>query len=146
ENQFDVASGDYSLKVVFTSGGSGFGKLESPLKVEAYDTKQFSMSALALSKKLTKVTEQSNLDADLVEGKTPLVTLGIQFTPSGETKFKATDSVGVYFEVYEPILQEQEEGKRTPVQIGFAMRVLDRASGAAKVDTGGLNAEDMHFV
>jgi hypothetical protein len=92
------------------------------------------------------VTEQSNLDADLVEGKTPLVTLGIQFTPSGETKFKTTDSVGVYFEVYEPILQEQEEGKRTPVQVGFAMRVLDRASGAAKIDTGGLNAEDMHFV
>jgi VWFA-related protein len=146
ENQFDLASGDYNLKVAFTSGGSGFGKLEAPLKVEPYDSSQFSMSALALSKKLTRLNEQSNLDVDLVEGKTPLVTLGIQFTPAGETKFKSTDSVGVYFEVYEPLLQEQEEGKKTPVQVGFAMRILDRASGTAKIDSGGLNAEDMKFV
>jgi hypothetical protein len=146
ENQFDLASGEYNLKVVFTEGGSGFGKLETPLKVEPYDSKQFSMSALALSKKLTRLNEQSNLDADLVEGKTPLVTMGVQFTPAGEVKFKTTDSVGVYFEIYEPILQEQEEGKRAPVQVGFEMRILDRGNGTAKLDTGGLNAEDMKFI
>jgi hypothetical protein len=150
ENQFDIGSGEYNLKVVFTSGGSGFGKLEAPLKVEPYDSKQFSMSALALSKKLTRIGDQSNLDADLVEGKTPLMVATasgpIQFTPAGGTKFKTTDSVGVYFEIYEPMLQEQEEGKPSPVQVGFQMLVLDRANGTPKVDTKGLNAEDMKFV
>ncbi len=31
ETQFDVASGKYDLKVVFSSGGASFGKVQSPL-------------------------------------------------------------------------------------------------------------------
>jgi len=31
ENQFDVASGEYNLKVVFSAGGESFGKVEQPL-------------------------------------------------------------------------------------------------------------------
>ena len=46
ENQFDVASGKYNLKVVFASGGESFGKVEMPLAVDPYDAKQFSMSSL----------------------------------------------------------------------------------------------------
>jgi hypothetical protein len=34
ENQFDVASGKYNLKVVFASGGESFGKVEMPLAVD----------------------------------------------------------------------------------------------------------------
>ena len=37
QNQFDIGSGEYNLKVVFTSGGAGFGKLETPLSVDPFD-------------------------------------------------------------------------------------------------------------
>ena len=33
ENQFDIASGAYTLKIVFSAGGDSFGKLELPLVV-----------------------------------------------------------------------------------------------------------------
>src|SRR5207244_11630692 len=49
ENQFDVMSGSYSLKVAFDSGADNFGKLEAPLQINAYDGKQFAISGLALS-------------------------------------------------------------------------------------------------
>jgi hypothetical protein len=37
ENQFDVAVGVYSLKVVFDSGEASFGKLEAPLDIVVLD-------------------------------------------------------------------------------------------------------------
>ena len=49
ESQFDIGSGKYNLKVVFSAGGESFGKLEQPLVVDAYDSKMFSLSSLALS-------------------------------------------------------------------------------------------------
>ena len=55
ENQFDVASGKYNLKVVFASGGESFGKVEMPLVVDPYDYKQFSMSSVALSKEVRRL-------------------------------------------------------------------------------------------
>ena len=84
ENQFDLASGEYTLKVAFSSGEAGFGKLESPLKIDPFDGKQFTMSALAISKDVRKVDQTGpELDAELQEGRTPLVTGGLQFKPAG---------------------------------------------------------------
>ena len=50
ENQFDIASGQYNLKVVFSSASDSFGKIEMPLTVDAYDSKQFGLSGIAFSK------------------------------------------------------------------------------------------------
>jgi len=44
ENQFDIAPGNYVLKVVFSSGNASFGKLEIPLLIDAYHGNEFSMS------------------------------------------------------------------------------------------------------
>ncbi len=64
ENQFEIASGQYELKVAVSSSGESFGKLEMPLVVDTYDTKQFGMSALALSKELHPLSQvSSGLDA-----------------------------------------------------------------------------------
>ena len=120
--------------MVFTAAGAGFGKLEAPLKIDAYDASQFSMSALALSKDFRKLSADVTLDQQLVEGKTPLMAGGMQFEPAGVTRFKADDTVAVYFEVYEPLLQEQAPAK--PVQLGAVMRIVDRKSGEQKLDSG----------
>jgi hypothetical protein len=132
ENQFEVASGEYTLKVAFNSGGESFGKMEIPLKVEPYDGKQFMMSGVALSVNPPKVEDTSDrLDLDLIEGKAPLIVRSVRFVPAGAHNFKPTDRVGVYFEIYEPLMLEE-----TPPKLGMRLRVLDSKSGEQKVDSG----------
>ena len=110
ENQFDVATGVYNLKVVFDNGEGNYGKLESPLVINAYDGKDFAVSAIAFSTVFSKVTETDvNLDAMLLEGRTPLVAGAYQFTPAGAARFKASDKVGLYFEVYDPLLVSEKK-------------------------------------
>src|ERR1035438_8902327 len=105
ENQFDVAVGVYNLKVVFDSGDASFGKLESPLVINAYETSDFAVSAIAFSKVFAKVTDaEANLDSVLLEGRSPLVAGNYQFTPTGYSSFKAADRVVMYFELYDPAL------------------------------------------
>jgi len=135
ENQFDVASGEYNLKVVFSAGGENFGKLEQPLAIDPYDTKKFNVSALALSRKFRKTAEvDQGLETALLEDRTPLIAQGYQVTPTGSAKFKKTDHAAMYFEIYEPGLLAEQPAKETAV--GAQIRVFD-AKGAMKSDSGG---------
>jgi VWFA-related protein len=133
ENQFEVASGQYNLKVAFSSGGERFGKLEMPLVVDPYDGKQFGMSALALSKELHPLSQvSSGLDAALLEDRTPLVAQGMQIVPAGSDRFKKSDLATFYVEIYDPLLTTS-----TPPKVRIQMRVVDRKTGEQKVDVGG---------
>ncbi len=133
ENQFEIASGHYDLKVAFSSGGESFGKLEMPLVVEGYDAKQFGMSALALSKELHPLSQvSSGLDAALLEDRTPLVAQGMEIIPAGSDRFKKGDVAVFYVEIYDPLLTTA-----TPPNVRIQMRVVDRKTGEQKVDVGG---------
>jgi hypothetical protein len=133
ENQFDIGSGSYTLKVAFDSGGENFGKLEAPLVISAYDGKQFAISALALSTKFGQ-SSQADINLDTVlEGHAPLVAGPLQFTPTGASKFSRYDNLVMYFEVYEPLLADEKQQPQP--QVGAQVRILD-ASGAEKTDSG----------
>jgi VWFA-related protein len=134
ENQFEVASGKYKLKVVFSSGAESFGNLERPLIVEPYESKQFILSALTFSTRYAKAGADSSLDAELLADRTPLIIDGIRMYPSGTRKFQTTDKPALYFEVYEPLLLSPEVPK--DLAIAIQVRVLDQATGAQKFDTG----------
>jgi VWFA-related protein len=135
ENQFDVASGKYNLKVVFASGGESFGKVEMPLAVDPYDSKQFSMGALALSKEVRKASDLgTGLDALLLEDRVPLIADGMQLVPYGSNHFKKGDLVAFYTELYEPLLVSGDP--KTPPVVAFELRVLDGKTGEQKEDTG----------
>jgi VWFA-related protein len=132
DGQFDIASGKYTLKAAFSSGGPAFGKLEMPLTVEPYDSKEFGLSALALSNDLHRAADAgSDLDAVLLEGHTPLIAQGYQFTPAAAYRFKTTDHAALYAEVYEPHALD-----KTPPVVGIQLRVLDRKTQEAKQDSG----------
>jgi hypothetical protein len=134
ENQFDVASGKYNLKVVFSSSGESFGKLEMPLAIDPYDEKEFSMSGVALSKQVRKASDLgTGLDALLLEDRVPLIADGMQLVPYGSNHFKKGDLVAFYTELYEPLLVSAQGG--SPV-VAFDLRVLDGKTGEQKVDTG----------
>lgn len=133
ESQFDVAAGQYNLKVVFSSGGEGFGKLETPLAIDTYDGKHFTMSGVALSKELHPVSQMStSMDAALLEDRTPLVAQGMQVIPAGTDAFKQSDLGALYFEIYDPLLQGAN-----PPKVGVQLRVLDRKTGEQKVEVHG---------
>jgi VWFA-related protein len=135
ENQFDVASGKYNLKVVYSSGGQSFGKLEMPLVVEPYDAKQFSMSGLALSKEVRKASDLgTGLDALLLEDRVPLIAEGMQLVPYGSNHFKKTDFAAFYMELYEPLLVTGDS--KAPPVVAFQLRLLDGKTGEQKEDTG----------
>jgi VWFA-related protein len=134
ENQFDVASGKYNLKVVFASSGESFGKVEMPLIVDPYDAKQFSMSGVALSKEVRKASDLgTGLDALLLEDRVPLIAQGMQLVPYGSNHFKKTDLAAFYLELYEPLLASTQP---TPPVVVFDLRIVDAKTGEQKEDTG----------
>ena len=111
QTQFDVAAGQYRLKVVFNSGGQSFGKLESPLNIDPYDNSKFGISSIALSRELHKVSDLDvSLDAALLEDHTPLVSMGMELVPYGSNTFGKAGPAAAYLEVYEPLLQQQQGG------------------------------------
>jgi hypothetical protein len=152
ENQFDVGSGQYTLKVAFSSGAEGFGKLEAPLQIDPNDGKKFTLSSLALSREIHKVSDlETNLDAELLEGRAPLVAGPYRFTPTGTYRFKTTETPTIYFEVYEPLLAEAQQPSQQPTQdatqpatqqapqVGVQMLITDRKTGKQEQDSGVVN-------
>jgi hypothetical protein len=132
ENQFGVASGDYKLKVVFNSGNESFGKVEMPLVVDPYGGQQISMSGVALSNDIHRAAEASTgIDSELLGDQTPLLFQGMQLSPSASNHFKKTDTVGIYAEVYEPLLKNPN-----PPEVAFEAYVVERKSGAEKLHIG----------
>ena len=136
ENQFDVAPGKYNLKVVFKSGRS-FGTVQTPLLVDPWDGKHFTVSAMAFSTEYHKVaSENTGLDAQVLEGRTPLIAKGVEIIPSGRKQIKKSESGVIYVEVYEPLLV----GSTQPPQVMLRLKVQDRKSGALADDTGLMSA------
>jgi VWFA-related protein len=133
QNQFDAAAGNYKLTVVLSGGGDTFGKFESPLQIDPYDGKHFSLGGVALTNSAQRVSDiPSALDSILLEDRTPLVVKGMQVVPSASNHFKRGDNVILYTEIYEPLLASAD----TPPRVGFAYRVLERASNKEVFFTG----------
>ncbi len=131
ENQFYIAGGQYTLRLAVSSGEK-YGKFEMPLIVDHYDPKKFGISELALSKQFYKVSEMSTaLDEQLLQDRTPLVTQGLQMVPSGTNRFKTSERVAIYLEVYEPLIADEKAPK-----VGLKMRIVDEKTGKAQLEAG----------
>ena len=138
ENQFDTTPGDYKLTVVLSTGGDAFGKFESPLSIDAYDGKQFSLGGIALTNSPQKLNDiPESLDSVLLEDRTPLVVKGMQIIPSPTNRFKHTDNVVVYSEIYEPLLTSDK-----PPVVAMGYTILDRASNQKIFSTGAVRADE----
>jgi len=135
ENQFDIASGQYTMKVGFSSGSDSFGKVEMPLTIAPYDAKQFGVSGIAFSREVRRASDMgANLDADLIADRKPLIASGMEIVPAGSNRFKSTDPRALYIEVYEPALEAPD--RKSTLQVAVQLRVLDPKTGDAKVDSG----------
>jgi hypothetical protein len=137
QNQFDAGPGNYDLKVVLSSGGEGFAKLETPLVIDGYDANKFTVGGVVLSTSAQRVDEiPTEVDAILLEDRKPLIVNGMQINPAAKYEFKKTDNVLLYSELYEPLLKTDAGTK-----LASGYRIFDKAtnkevffSGAVAMD------------
>src|SRR5882762_3206143 len=138
ENQFDATPGTYRLTVVLSAGGDAFGKFESPLAIDPYDGKHFSLSGVALTNSAQRLNDiPTGLDSVLLEDRTPLVVKGMQIVPSGSNHFKHTDTVVLYAEIYEPLLTSEN-----PPVVATAYRIFEQATNKQVFFTNIIRADD----
>jgi hypothetical protein len=111
--------------VVVSSGDNAFGKYESQLQIDPYDGKEFSLGGVVLSNSMQRLSDiPTDLDSALLEDRTPLVVKGMEINPSASNRFKKTDNMAVYTEVYEPLLTSAN-----PPEVEGGYAILERASG-----------------
>jgi len=124
QNQFDAAPGAYKLSVVLSSGGDNFAKFETPLKIDAYDGKKFTLGGVVLSKTIQSVDQiPTDVDATLLEDRTPMIIKGMQVTPAANYAFKQSDKVVIYSQVYEPLLKSD-----APPKIAAGYTIFDSSN------------------
>lgn len=123
------------MKLVLTDGKK-FRRVHAQLKVDAYDRNSVAISSLIFCKRLRKA-EGGPRGAKETPQNVPLVSNGIEYTPSGDTKFKRGELLQSYFEIYEPLL-----GGTAGVSVQFQIRVTDARTGERKMDSGLLSAEE----
>jgi hypothetical protein len=141
EKQFEVAPGEYHLKVAFATDDKHFGKLDAPLTVDKYDANDFGVSSIVLGKSFIRLSsENSGLDALLLEDQVPLVYGNMQIIPAANTKFSKSQKLLVYAEIYEPLLlsPDADPAKTLACQV----RILEKGSGAVKFDTQLMSVKD----
>jgi VWFA-related protein len=132
ENQFGVASGEYKLRVVFSSGNDTYGKLEIPIVIDPYHAQEFSLSGVALSNNIRPAAAlATDLDSELLEDRTPLLVHGLQISPSASNHFKKTDTAAIYAEIYEPLLKGP-----SPPEVAYELIIVERKSGQEKLHIG----------
>jgi hypothetical protein len=105
ETQISLPTGEYELKVILSDGGK-FGRAEVPLFIDRYDGKQLAISSVMLCKRYrdAHVAAVERAAANFAPQYVPLVSKGIEFTPTGDTRFKKGEPLIPYFEVYEPLI------------------------------------------
>jgi len=132
QNQFDSEAGSYRLTVVVSCGNDAFGKYESPLQIDPYDGNQLALGGVVLSNSTQRLADiPTDVDSVMAEDRTALVVKGKQINPSASNRFKKTDTVALYTEVYEPLLASPN-----PPQLSAGYTIIERSSGTTIFTTG----------
>ena len=118
ETQVALPPGRYDFRVALTDG-SKFGRVQVPLNIAPYDHEELAISGPVLVRRFRKAPVDG-IHTKLAVKFVPLVSKGIEVTPTADTRFEKGDSLVTYFEIYEPLLSVQPQ---TAVQAH--LRILD---------------------
>ncbi|HXW15653.1 MAG TPA: VWA domain-containing protein [Terriglobia bacterium] len=122
QNTFNIAPGSYTLKVALSAGGQKFGKYEVPLVVDPFPGDTLSLGGPAFGDAFVPVSQlTANMDAALMEERTPLVVKNMELVPSTSSRFAKTSQPVVYVEVYDPALKVDH-----PPYVGVLYNIIDR--------------------
>lgn len=122
QNNFDIAPGSYTLKLVLSSGGEKFGKYVLPLVVEPFAGDSLSLGGPAFGDSFVPVSQlTSNMDAALMEERAPLVFKDMELVPSTTSRFAKGSQPVVYVEVFEPALKSPQIPR-----VGVLFNIIDK--------------------
>lgn len=132
ETQFYLPSGEYQLQIIL-SDGSKVGRAEIPITIQSPGQQEPLLSSIALCKRYMDASRAAKEAAalSLTQMYAPLISKGIQFTPTGDTRFRRGEPMIAYFEIYEPALVSDPG---TKVQI--RLRITNTQTSEIKADTG----------
>jgi hypothetical protein len=131
ETQIDLPAGaEYELRVVLSDGES-FGRVVIPLDIEGNEGKKVAISSIVLCDRYrdAKVAAEEGEAVSLAPQYVPLVSEGQQFTPASRTRFKSSEHVMAYFEVYQPL-----SGGRSRTDVKAHVRIVDSHTGEKKFE------------
>ena len=129
EHQFAVAAGNYLFSLAIGAGPNAVAKVEMPLAVDPWNSASFGIGGIAFSTEAQPVDPATGPSGPILEGRTPLVAGGRRFVPAGTSRFKRSDQLYFYTEVYDPAV-----GGTSALTMEF--RILDRVTGEVRQDTG----------
>ncbi|HYH00017.1 MAG TPA: VWA domain-containing protein [Terriglobales bacterium] len=139
EKQFEIASGQYDFKVVFSSTNESFGRLETPLLISPHNADEFSLSDIVFSRQTRKIAVASEtLERELIQDRIPLVSRGVEFIPSGTTQFRKDDELSMFIEIYEPLALQP-----TAPKVAVQYVVIDRNTKELKLNTGLIDVSEL---
>jgi hypothetical protein len=135
ETEIDLPPGEYEIRAVI-SDGEKFGRQQMPLVVKRPDEKQASISDVALCRRERKIPiEVQDVPAKMSGSYIPLVSKGVEFTPTADPSFKRNEMLYAYFEVLDPGNSVQETTK-----VKAQLKIVDAKTGKVKVEYESVDA------
>jgi VWFA-related protein len=126
EHEFLVAPGNYVFQMTVGAGPKAFGKTQIPLNVDQWNATNFGIGSIAFSTSAREVPEGFSSDKTLIAA-------GSAFVPSATNRFRNSDRLYLYTEVYEP---------PAPTSLSVQYRVIDRKTNIVAMDSGMVNASN----
>jgi hypothetical protein len=135
ETQIDLPPGEYEVRVV-VSDGEKFGRQQVPLSVRPRGGNELTVSDIALCRRIQRVTADSaELPAKLPGNYIPLVTRGVEYTPSADARFMLHKTLYAYFDVYDP-----KSGGLPAPKLSLHLIVRDGKTGDIAIDFAPVDA------
>lgn len=134
--QVELRPGDYDVHVV-VSDGHKFGQTRVPLRVESIDNRSLAISDIALNG-IRRDESWLLRDAAQVSPEpllpSPLISEHAQFILMPEARLRETNPLPLYFEIYEPLLANQN------TDVYFHLRITDLKDGKLVMNAGPTSA------
>ncbi len=139
DGQVELTPGEYELRVAL-GDGTRFGRAKIPLTVDSLDRRALAISSVSLCKKISDVSDYARKlsgawTTKLPGSYVPLVSNETEFKPTSNTRFRARETLYVYFEVYEPLPEGNPQ-----VTVDFQIRIVDVKTGELKSDSSPISA------
>jgi VWFA-related protein len=130
EHQFTVAAGMYSVQMAIGTGPNAVGKVEMPLKVDAWSAASLGMGGVAFSTDMRAADSADPAGGPVLEGHGPLMAGGKQFVPAATNRFARSAPLYFYTEIYDAAV-----AGANPPTLEMQYRILDAKTGEAKAET-----------
>jgi hypothetical protein len=138
DTQVELPPGDYELRVV-VSDGKHFGRAQVPLRVEGFDGRQLTISDVVLAgiaRDASWVAREAASVSPAPVIPAPLVSKNVQFFPAVGMSLPRRSPLSLYFEIYEPLLENEKPA------VYYRVRIANLKTGSLVMNTGPMSAAD----